>query len=638
MSQTRGIGRRAEGIAAGDTSGKFLLRCAVLPSFLRSLFSINTVQRQRWPFALRAALCMGTPILVGWLLGETSAGMMAALGGFTSLYGSGRPYVVRARLLAIIAVAFGLAVALGMLVASSYIATIVTLALIAAFATWICNAARTGPPGAYMFVLACAAGSAIPAPFLHAAEAAMLVTAGGAFAWVVHMAGALWRPRGPEQDAVRAAANAVVDYLSAEGEEDRLDKRHVAAIRLHDAWTDLASHRRQFSSRSRLTRLRAINRELHLLFADAMTRDKPDPMMKARAEALTAKINRLQKVSRPHLGESAPLGRPGLRAALRDALRPDSRSRRVILRVGVGALLAGTVAGIFGLERAYWAVTATVLVLHQGFDWLRMLQRGLQRIIGTLLGLALAAIVLEWQPQGFALVLTIMVLQFCVELTIVRNYALGVFFITGAALVIATGGQPVDDPNAFLLARAVDTIVGCALGAAVFWLIPPRPARKLNAQMARTLEAIAAFLPSLAKGEVASNAARVLRRNVQTRAFALEDALEDARVTSLAERELAERLWPAIAATQDLAYQVISTAWGMENLGEETAANAAATLLGESGERQLREFLLKLAAAIRTGQPPPELPEGLPLFAENLRDLRHNLASRFDGREKERAR
>ena len=44
-------------------------------------------------FALRAAACMGVPVLAGWLAGETGAGLMAATGGFTAVYGSGRPYL-----------------------------------------------------------------------------------------------------------------------------------------------------------------------------------------------------------------------------------------------------------------------------------------------------------------------------------------------------------------------------------------------------------------------------------------------------------------------------------------------------------------------------------------------------------------
>ena len=39
---------------------------------------------------------------------------MAGIGGFTGLYGSGRPYFNRARHLAIIAAAFALAVGLGL--------------------------------------------------------------------------------------------------------------------------------------------------------------------------------------------------------------------------------------------------------------------------------------------------------------------------------------------------------------------------------------------------------------------------------------------------------------------------------------------------------------------------------------------
>ena len=45
---------------------------------------------RRWPSGLRAAVCMGAPVLVGWLAGDLTAGLTATLGGFTALYGSGR--------------------------------------------------------------------------------------------------------------------------------------------------------------------------------------------------------------------------------------------------------------------------------------------------------------------------------------------------------------------------------------------------------------------------------------------------------------------------------------------------------------------------------------------------------------------
>jgi uncharacterized membrane protein YccC len=70
---------------------------------LRRILVMNTVPR-RWPFALRASVCMVVPILVGWAAGDVSAGLVATIGGFTSLYGSGRPYLNRAMYLGAIAV------------------------------------------------------------------------------------------------------------------------------------------------------------------------------------------------------------------------------------------------------------------------------------------------------------------------------------------------------------------------------------------------------------------------------------------------------------------------------------------------------------------------------------------------------
>ena len=53
-------------------------------------------------FGLRAALAMGLCVIAGWLVGDEGAGLLATLGAFAALYGSGRPYRHRAALLAII--------------------------------------------------------------------------------------------------------------------------------------------------------------------------------------------------------------------------------------------------------------------------------------------------------------------------------------------------------------------------------------------------------------------------------------------------------------------------------------------------------------------------------------------------------
>ena len=96
----------------------------------------------------------------------------------------------------------------------------------------------------------------------------------------------------------------------------------------------------------------------------------------------------------------------------------------------------------FGVDHAYWAIAAAVLVLHQGFDWIRTVERGVERLVGTWLGLVLAGIVLTVAPHGIWLALTLGALQFVVELLVIRNYTLATVFITPLALTIAFGAHP----------------------------------------------------------------------------------------------------------------------------------------------------------------------------------------------------
>jgi hypothetical protein len=163
---------------------------------IRQMFMVNDVQN-RWPFALRAAACMAVPALIGWLAGDLASGLMATIGAFTSLYGSGRPYLNRGVHLGVVAVCFALAVAMGEWAAEVPWAGVLTVSVIAMAAVLVCNALAVGPPGAYMFVLACATGTGVASEHLAPWRIGLLVLAGGGFAWLVHMFGALINVRGP---------------------------------------------------------------------------------------------------------------------------------------------------------------------------------------------------------------------------------------------------------------------------------------------------------------------------------------------------------------------------------------------------------------------------------------------------------
>jgi uncharacterized membrane protein YccC len=520
----------------------------------------------RWWFAIRAAFCLAAPVAIGWSLGDTGAGLTATIGGFTALYGSNRPYASRAGFLAVIALGFACAVALGDWAAAVPWLGVLAVAVIAMIATLLCNALAVGPPGAFMFVLACAAGTGVAAAHVPAWRVGLLVLAGGVLPWVVHMAGALRGPRRPERAAVSAAAVAVRGYLGAIGTSDEASARHTAAAALHRSWVILVNFQpARLTPGPTLRRLRAVNLDLHTIFADAMAASADGrPVDKSLLERATQLADTDRLGPRPRL-DRIPLGRPGPNLLIRQALLPRSGQMVVVARVGVAVLISGGVASLFGIERGYWAMAAAVLVLHQGFDRRRTMRRGIERSLGTWVGLVVAGPLLAVHPQGLWLAGILALLQFTIEMLVIPVYAVAVIFITPAALLIASGGRAVDDVAALLLDRGLDTLIGAAIAIAVYLASARRgDVVKLSEAIAATLESTANVAPHLAAAHVTTPDALTARRNLQLRAFELQPAYQAATAASPHRRAIAERLWPALAATEDLAYRTLAMCWAAE--------------------------------------------------------------------------
>src|SRR5215218_1987484 len=149
--------------------------------------------RGRLVSAARASMASVLCLFAGWMLDDLGAGLTANLGAFVALYGSGRPYRNRARLLALIVCGLVFCVVAGLEAATvpSPWVSVGLAALIATFASFFCSSLNVGPPGAYMFMLACAAGTSMYGQASHQARIAILVAAGGLVSWILHMLGSL---------------------------------------------------------------------------------------------------------------------------------------------------------------------------------------------------------------------------------------------------------------------------------------------------------------------------------------------------------------------------------------------------------------------------------------------------------------
>ncbi len=522
-----------------------------------------------WVDAIRAGLCAGLVVTLGWAAGELSAGLTASVGAFTALYGGGRPYRSRAVELAVIALAFAAVVTLGALSAVSVWVTVVVVAALAVVATWLCQALDTGPPGAYMFVLAAATASNISGAATEPWRLGLLVLAGGALAWVLHMSGALAGFRRPEKRALLAGVAAVGRLVEAVGTDDYAAARDRAARAMHGCWVALVGRQPALArADGTLERLRAIGLEVHGLLADAVRAHdeaRPaEPAAATRLRVLPAVVADPPPSARLGHGD-VPLGGPGPVRAAREMLTAGSPWRGVLVRVGLAALVAGALGSTLGLDHAYWAVAAAVLVLCQGLSWPGTLARATQRLLGTWLGLLLAAAVLSAHPAGLWLGVTVALLQCAVQLAMPRNYGLGVVVITPLALTIGSAGHPADLAE-FLLARGVDTAVGCAVGVLVFLLVSPGAALPEPAGLvSRTLRDAIRVVPHLVDRTTATPAAREARRDLNQDALALAEAHEVGDLALPGGRDARTTVWwPALDAAQRLAHQVLAACWSVD--------------------------------------------------------------------------
>ncbi|MBX7449486.1 FUSC family protein [Mycolicibacterium sp. 3033] len=513
----------------------------------------------RLPGAVRAAVSTAIPVLVGAAVGSVGAGLIATLGAFTSRFGVGRPYLSRAVQLAVIAIALAAAVAAGSLAADVAWAGVLTVSAVAVIAVWLCSALRIGPPGAYVFVVACAAGIGVSASRLSPWQIGGLVLAGGAVAWAVQMVGAMTGFRRPERAAVQAAAERVAGYLDAIGGPDEDTARHQAARALHQAWTALIDHQPVASGSSRLHRLRATNHAVHVLFARA-DRDGAE-----LARSLGRFDTDPDTIAHRNTGQRPPAAVPA-RHLLRAALRTGSQTRRVLVRVAIGVPLAGFAAVGLGVDRAYWAMAAAVLILHQGAPLRHAMRRGAERLLGTWIGLALAAAIIVIHPQGWLLAAVLALLTFAIEMLVVRNYLLASVFITATALTIGTASHPLEPGQVghLLLTRGVDTLIGCAIGLTVYVALARRQeTHRLTDALASTRAALALAQPYAATGDVTSLAARTARRDLQRTTLDLLDVLDAAEAGPRDQRDAARRLRPEVLAVERAAAETISALWGV---------------------------------------------------------------------------
>ncbi|AZQ32939.1 FUSC family protein [Streptomyces cyaneochromogenes] len=424
--------------------------------------------------ALSVVVAVAPPSIALLALGRLDLAMYTMAGSLCALYAHNRPYAARARALAwvVLGMLGGLAAALvAASLAPGAVVLVMVGAVLAAVQKVLCDAARIGPPGNVVLTFVSSAALFTPQSLAQVPGHLALAAASGAWAWLVGMAPGLLRPHGPERRAVAGALHAAAAYVETAGTgrpggqggphgTTAAGPHATATTAVQSARQALLCAGRPSETRQALERLRV--RAEVALAAPADT--DPEPL---RTWARQVRGNRPV----PHVDDlpglgTGPAAPPG---PLWRRLRPLAP---LALRVALGCALAGYASLALGIGRPYWALV-TAASLYQAnltLTW----GRGVQRVVGNLIGVLLfAAVVPVAHSGGVALVLCCLALNFGAEALIGRNYWLGSVCVTPMALLV-TEFAGFQEPGRLITERIVDTLVGALLGLVAAVAVPDR--------------------------------------------------------------------------------------------------------------------------------------------------------------------
>jgi hypothetical protein len=170
--------------------------------------------------------------------------------------------------------------------------------------------------------------------------------------------------------------------------------------------------------------------------------------------------------SRVLASHRSPWARPRTLRRTRDELRAAwLEGAGYLVAAGLAGSLATWAGQRLGFGHNYWAMVAAVVPLV-GHTTRHRVRRGVQRIIGTVLGLVVLAGILLLGLEPWQTVLVMALCQFGAEMFIIRQYLLAQLFVTPLALVSTLLVVPAS-PVTLLRDRIIETVIGAVVGIAV---------------------------------------------------------------------------------------------------------------------------------------------------------------------------
>jgi uncharacterized membrane protein YccC len=588
-----------------------------------------------WNMVARAVVALAVPLALAYALGDISVGALISTGALPAVLSeSPGPYRYRARRLGGASAAAAIGYLIGLLVGAQPLVSLVAVSLVAAVSALISAAGSNASVASLQMFVFCVLGTgqhAVGAPRIELLLGCFVV--GGM--WSVLVALVTWtvRATSPERTAVAHVYVELAAMLSAPDEPVSRVARHRLTTAMSTAYDRLLTARSWLSGRDDAYRelLNLLSATTPAVEAGVATVNSG---VRAPAEVVDYLVAASTAVLAHHPLPSAPKppsdvdGRPVIAALYRglakiskgddrERRRPEPLYRR--LKGWVSSLASGpltwfaagrltlcvVLAELFGmvvpLERSYWITLTVGIVLKPDFG--SVFGRAVLRGIGTVVGVGIGAVVLGIGTHGWVLVVLIGVLAGGLAVGKVRNYAIQSGFVT--PLIILQMDLASNGNWSVVLARLVDTVIGCAIVLIFGYLLWPGSRRpQVGGRLAAGLDVVGGYVTSaLTPAETSTAEVRLERSRARRKAYrALADlrtAFQQVVVEPSANGRQAIAWWPVIAGLERVADAVTEVAVTVE-LGAPTPAPADVELVTTA--------LAELAVAVREQRLPVETP------------------------------
>jgi len=159
-------------------------------------------------------------------------------------------------------------------------------------------------------------------------------------------------------------------------------------------------------------------------------------------------------------------------AVVRGNLHRSSPAWRHAVRLAVAVPLAATVGASLSLPRSYWLPFAVAVILKP--DYSTLVKRGLGRLMGTVLGATVAAVLVsELHPNLVLTTLLVALTSWMAYSTWAASFSVAIGFVTAMVLILLS--TSITDTLGTALDRLIDISLGGAIAVVAYLVWPTSP-------------------------------------------------------------------------------------------------------------------------------------------------------------------